>query len=165
MAESPQLGEGDVARFVAQRGLDAELVFPGRPTPTVRDAAAALGVEPAAILKSLVFLAGRDEGESPVLVIAAGEARIAYPKLAGVLELSRRRVRLASAEETLALSGYAAGGVPPFAHRSPLPTLVDNVSVPAEGTVYGGGGSDRALIRLDVATLFEVTAARAVPLT
>lgn len=166
MSASPQLGEGDVARYIERHRLDAELVYPTSPTPTVPDAARALGVEPGSIVKSLLFLVRGDEGaEEAVLAITAGEARVAYPRLAQVLDVSRRRVRLASAVETLTISGYAVGGVPPFGHRAPLPTLVDSLSVARGSTVYGGGGSDRALLRVPVDTLLDATGARYVPLT
>ncbi len=165
MANAPQLGERDVASFVERLGLDAGLVFAPAPTPTVPDAARALGVDPGAIVKSLVFIVDDDSGPRPVLVVAAGETRVAYPKLADALGVSRRRLRLASVDETLAISGYAVGGVPPFGHRRPMPTFVDSLSVARGATVYGGGGSDRALLRLGVDALLTTTAARYLPLT
>ena len=151
----------DLAAYVRGAGLAAELVRPGAPTPTVPDAARALGVAPDAILKSLVFEA---EGTA-LLVIAAGEARVRMPLLARALGLSRRAVRLATPGRTLAVTGYPVGAMPPFGHASPLDTLIDSVSVPAAGVVYAGGGAEDVMLRLDARTLLEATGARRLPLT
>jgi len=144
----------------------AELVRPGAPTPTVPAAARALGVAPDAIVKSLVFEADLPAaGRQPVLVIAAGEARVRMRALARALGIGRRKVRLASPEQTLSLTGFAVGSMPPFGHRTPLATLVDSVSVPEGGMVYGGGGAHDVLLRVPVDALLSVTQARRLPLT
>lgn len=156
-----QLGEAGLMRFVAERDLDAELVRPGAPTLTVVAAAEALGTDVGAIVKSLLFLADGD----PWLVIATGESRVATKLLAVALGISRRRLRFATPEQAFDITGYPVGAMPPFGHRRPLPTVIDSVSVPAAGTVYGGGGSRDALLRLSVATLHAVTEGCLAPLT
>ena len=69
----------DLARFIAEHGIAAELIPMRVATPTVPAAAAALGVEVGQIIKSLLFLV-RDAPvlaiASPVLVIASGETRV-----------------------------------------------------------------------------------------
>ncbi len=147
--------EADLMAWVEAHGVAARLVVPGVPTPTVPAAAAALGVRVDAILKSLVFLV---QGE-PRLVIAAGEDRVRYPALAALWGVSRRRVRLATPAEALALSGYAVGAMPPFGHRRPLPTVVDTRAVLPARTVYAGGGTRAALLEIRTDELLRVTAA------
>lgn len=151
----------DLADYLDAAGVEGQLVRPGTPTPTVPDAARAMGVEPAAILKSLVF---EVEGV-PLLVIAAGEARVRVPLLARALGVTRRAVKLATPDATLAATGYPVGAMPPFGHARRLTTLVDSVSVPSEGVVYGGGGADDVMLRLNARTLLEATGARRLPLT
>ncbi len=166
MPSATSLSEHDLAAFLRDHELAAELVHPGVPTPTVPDAARALGVRPDAIVKSLVFEADLpDTGRQPVLVIAAGEARVRMRALARALGIDRRAVRLASPERTRAITGYAVGSMPPFGHRAPLPTLVDSLSVPESGVVYGGGGEHDVLLRVPVDALLSVTRARRLPLT
>lgn len=155
------LDDRALAAFVERWAPEAELVYPGVPTPTVPAAAEALGVAPDAIVKSLVFRAD----DRPWLVIAAGSARVSMRLLAAALGVSRRRLQLAPPEAALRISGYPVGAMPPFGHRRPLPTLVDAATVPASGTVYGGGGDRAALLKLDVATLLRVTGARRLPLS
>lgn len=161
MVAPARLGDQHLAAFIHAEGLDAELHYPGVPTPTVPDAARAMGVSPGTIIKSLLFVAG----ERPLLVIAAGEVRVGYRRLAQALGVSRRRLRLASPDETLAWSGFPVGAMPPFGHRRPLVTLVDSASVPRDGVVYGGGGTDHALLRVSVEALFTTSCARYLPLS
>lgn len=157
---APPLGETELMRFVAECGLEAERVVPGVPTPTVAAAAAAVGAEPSAIVKSLLFLA---EGE-PTLVVAAGEGRVDLRALAAALGVSRRKLRFADADRALAIAGYPIGGMPPIGHRRPLPTLIDRDSVPTSGTLWAGGGSRRALLRVDAAALLAAIGGTPVPL-
>ena len=126
MPSATSLSEHDLAAFLRDHELAAELVHPGVPTPTVPDAARAL---------------------------------------ARALGVGRRAVRLASPERTRAITGYAVGSMPPFGHRAPLPTLVDSLSVPESGVVYGGGGEHDVLLRVPVDALLSVTRARRLPLT
>ncbi len=155
------LTESDLEEFCRRHGVPARLRRLHVPTPTVPSAAAAVGTEPGRIVKSLVFLA---QGE-PLLVVAAGESRVSYPLLAAALGVGRKRVRFASPEEALLVTGYRVGAMPPFGHLSELPTLVDAVTVPESGAVFGGGGGVSALLEVDAAVLHEVTRARRVPLT
>jgi prolyl-tRNA editing enzyme YbaK/EbsC (Cys-tRNA(Pro) deacylase) len=172
MAESPSepaarlgphtvaLDAADLRAWIDERGVRARLVVPGVPTPTVPAAAAALGVPASAILKSLVFVV---DG-APRLVIAAGEDRVSYPALARSFGVTRRAVRLAGADEALAITGYAVGAMPPFGHRTPLETVVDADGVRAGRLVYGGGGTREALLEITTDELMAVTGARAAPL-
>ena len=147
--------------WVQARGVSARLVVPGVPTPTVPEAAAALGVASEQVLKSLVFLV-----ESvPTLVIAAGEDRIRYPALAAAFGVGRRQVRMASPEEALAITGYEVGAMPPFGHLQTLQTLVDARRVVPGRLVFAGGGTRAALLELTTDTLLQVTAARSLDLT
>jgi prolyl-tRNA editing enzyme YbaK/EbsC (Cys-tRNA(Pro) deacylase) len=156
------LTDKELRQWITERSVAAKLVYPGVPTPTVPDAAKALGVESQQILKSLVFLC---DGQ-PRLVVAAGEARIAYKKLADVLDLSRRKVKMASPEGALEISGFEVGAMPPFGHVQILTTFIDSDSVRGDYAVYyGGGGTKDALLELSLATLLEVTKATVVPLT
>jgi prolyl-tRNA editing enzyme YbaK/EbsC (Cys-tRNA(Pro) deacylase) len=147
--------------WCAEHGVAARLLRPGVPTPTVPEAAAAVGVAPERVLKSLVFWV---DG-TPTLVIAAGEDRLAYPKLATAFGTSRRRVRLATSDEALALTGYPVGAMPPFGHRSALPTWVDAARVRPGLVVVAGGGARDALLEVATDDLLRATAARSAPLT
>jgi len=144
----------DLAHYIRERGIAAELIPMSVETPTVPAAAAALGVQPAQIVKSLLFLIR----EQPVLVIACGDSPVDRRALAGRFGVGKKQVKLADAETVLARAGYAVGGVPPFGHRQPAPVLLDR-SVQAWDVIYGGGGDDRTLLRITPDELVRVTAA------
>jgi prolyl-tRNA editing enzyme YbaK/EbsC (Cys-tRNA(Pro) deacylase) len=152
----------DLQTFITQHGITATLLYPGVPTPTVPDAAKALGVDSAQIIKSLVFLFE----DIPHLLIAAGEARIDYKKLSEAAGLSRKGIRMATPEEALTLSGYEVGAMPPFGHKEAFMTFIDANSVHSGyGIYYGGGGSKSALLGFSLSTLLDITRARVAPLT
>jgi prolyl-tRNA editing enzyme YbaK/EbsC (Cys-tRNA(Pro) deacylase) len=149
----------DLARFIAENAIIAEIVPVTVETPTVPAAAAALGVSTSQIIKSLLFLVR----EEPVLVIVSGETLVDRHILAARYGVGKKQIKLADAETVLRLTGYPAGGVPPFGHPAPLPTLLDR-AVLAWDAVYGGGGDDRTLLRIAPGELARATAAEWVDL-
>lgn len=147
----------DLARYIEQHEIEAEILHLQSETPTVAAAAAALGVQPEQIIKSVLFLAdGR-----PVLVIANGLTRVHRKQLADALAMSRRRVKMADGQQVEAITGYPIGAVPPFGHPQRLDTLLDQ-GVLQEEVVFGGGGEINALMRVTVPELQRATCGRIV---
>ena len=144
----------DLARFIAEHGIAAELIPMAVETPPVPAAAAALGVAPGQIIKSLLFLVR----EEPVLVIASGDAPVDRAVLAARFGAGKKQVKLADAETVLRVIGYPVGGVPPFGHVTRVPVLLD-VAVQRWETIYGGGGDDHTLLHIAPAELARVTGA------
>lgn len=125
-----------------------------QPMPTVEAAAAALGIQPEEMTKNVIFFI---EGR-PILAIAAGAARIDERALAQHFGMGRKKVKLASPQQTWEASGFVAGCVPPFGHREPLPTLIDE---PVMGLprVYGGTGDPQVLVSVSPQELVACTGA------
>lgn len=146
-----QLNTEHLKQFIAEHHIKAEIVQLSMDTPTVATAAEAVGVHPQQIIKSVLFLADK----RPVLVVANGLTRIDRKRLADNLRVARRRVKIASEAEVLAVTGYLAGAVPPFGHKEVIPTLLET-AVLTQTTVYGGGGEIRTLMRLPVVELQRV---------
>ncbi len=149
----------DLAGFIAAHNIAAEIVPMTIETPTVPAAAAALGVTAGQIIKSLLFLV-RD---APVLVIASGETLVDRGVLAARYGVGKKQIKLADPATVLRLTGYPAGGVPPFGHPAPLPTLLDR-NVAAWDAIYGGGGDDHTLLRIAPGELARVVGAEWVDL-
>ncbi|MEZ4606928.1 MAG: YbaK/EbsC family protein [Deinococcales bacterium] len=148
------LSDQDLAKFISQHHIKAQLVYSQSPTPTVSDAAKALGVELQLIIKTLIFMAD----DKPIAAIAAGEHRISQKRLRDILGVSRRKLRMASPEEALSFSGFPVGAMPPFGHKEPLPTYVDSLSIDqAAPLLYGGGGTSSAMLALSAQTLLTVS--------
>jgi len=96
--------------------------------------------------------------DTPLLVITSGLSRIDRRKLATHLSVGRKKVKFATADQALSITGYMVGSMPPFGHRQTLRTLVDP-TVMAMETVYGGGGDIDAMMRLAPRELLRVTGA------
>lgn len=88
-------------------------------TRTAQDAAREIGTEVERIVKSLVFVSGGD----PVVVLCSGRARVDEKLLAAALGVPS--VRRATADEAKSFTGYAIGGVPPFAHERRCRVIAD----------------------------------------
>jgi Cys-tRNA(Pro) deacylase len=105
---------------LSARGLEVEVhTFPAG-TRTAADAAAAVGCEVGAIVKSLVFVV---DGVGPVVVLTSGANRVDTAALAK--HFGAVSSRQATPDEVREATGYAIGGTPPFGHVSTLPTVVD----------------------------------------
>ncbi len=124
---------------LADRGLDVRVRMLPDSARTAAEAAAAIGVEVGQIVKSLVFLRDRDA----VMVLCAGDRRVAADRLG---------LRPARAEQVRELTGFAIGGVPPLAHATELPTLIDS-SMERFDVVWAAAGHPHAVFPIEVARL------------
>jgi prolyl-tRNA editing enzyme YbaK/EbsC (Cys-tRNA(Pro) deacylase) len=158
-------GPDELQAYITRERIAAELVGGLGDTPTVPAAAAALGVATDQIIKTLLFVVERQVAgasqAAPLVVISHGERRVDKAALAAHWGVGKKRVSLAPAPVVLELLGYAAGGVPPFGHRTRLPLLIDagvlGLRERFGGVIYGGGGDDRTMLRLSVDELLRVT--------
>jgi prolyl-tRNA editing enzyme YbaK/EbsC (Cys-tRNA(Pro) deacylase) len=151
----------DLDQYIREHRVAAELVEPAHETPTVALAARAMSCHEDQIVKSVLFLIKDGDACNVALVITNGTAQIDYRKLAELFGVGRKRIRLAPPEVVLALTGYPAGGVPPFGYPEPIATFVDR-NVLAQPVVFGGGGDERTLMRVTPQELLRVTGARVV---
>ncbi len=163
MPDSP-LTPADLQAYIQAHGIRAELFRPAGDTPTVEAAAQAIGCAPEQVIKSVLFLVKRGTEREPALILVAGTAKIAYQALGRLFGVGRKKVRMATPQEVLAVTGYAVGGVPPFGHLRPLPTYADR-TVLAQDVLYAGGGDDRTMLKITRDELLRVTQARVVELT
>ena len=149
----------DLNQFITRHQIAALIVFLEDETPTVAAAALSLGVTPDHIGKSVLFWVN----DTPWLVVANGRRFIDHKKLADHLGVSRRRTKLANAEEVFAITGYRVGTVPPFGHKTKLPTLLD-ANILSLTELYAGGCDINALIHLTTAELRRILNAELVDL-
>ena len=112
---------------------------------TVDLAAQALGCEPCRIAKTLSFLV---DGK-PVLVVAAGDARIDNPKDTAAFGT---KAKMLTPDETEALVGHAVGGVCPFAVNEGVTVYLDE-SLKRFPTVFPACGSANSAIGLTIGEL------------
>ena len=125
---------------------------------SLEEAAAARGVEPRAVVKTLVVRKG---DEDYLFVLVPGDRQISWPKLRALLGVSR--MSLPDADDALRVTGYKRGSIPPFGSTHPWPVVAD-ASMVGEDITLGGGVSGTAVrlsaddaIRALEATVADVT--------
>lgn len=152
--ENKHLTSTDLQNFIDTHQIEATILPMDDHTPTVPDAARALGVEPEQIVKSLVFVINDD----PILIINNGTARVDRRKIGKRLGVNRKKVKFAAPEQALEITGYIVGSMPPFGHRQKLQTFVDPALMQLD-IIFGGGGDIDAMMRLTPNELLKITEA------
>lgn len=126
--------------WLAAHAADLRLIDHGVSTATVREAAAALGVDEARIAKTLALRFD----DRIMLVIAAGDMRLDNAKAKAAFGA---RPRMLSPEDALAVTGHPVGGVCPFGLATPIPIHCD-ISLRDFETVFPAAGSLTSSVEL-----------------
>ena len=140
-----------VKAYFASKGMLDRVMELEVSSATVDLAAQALGVDGSRIAKSLSFSV---DGK-PVLVVAAGDARIDNSKFKAFFHT---KAKMLSHEEAGRLIGHAVGGVCPFAVNEGVAVYLDE-SLKRFRTVFPACGSGNSAIELTIAELEEHSAA------
>jgi Cys-tRNA(Pro) deacylase len=142
-----------VRAYAAERGVAIEIRrFPAS-TRTAQDAAREIGVSVGEIVKSLVFVAA----DRPIVVLCCGDRRVSEERLREAVGASA--VRRTTADEAKRYTGYAIGGVPPFAHETPCETVIDEDMARFE-KVWAAAGLPDAVFEIAVADLRRLAEAK-----
>lgn len=153
-------GPEDVQAALDERGLDIQVQIHAESTATSEEAAAAAGCELGQIAKSLCF----SVADQPILVIAAGDQRVDTRKIAQMYEVGRKKVKMTDAESTIAITGYAPGGVPPLGLASDIPIFID-ATLGRFDLIYGAAGASNAIFPVPFDLLVEATGGQVVDIT
>jgi Cys-tRNA(Pro) deacylase len=140
------------AESAKRLGLDIEIRQFEATTRTAEDAARAVGCSVGQIVKSLVFLV---DGEA-VMTLVSGPNRLDEKKLAALCGVGRKKVRRADADKVREVTGYAIGGVPPFAHAKSLRTFIDQDFFQYD-TVWAAAGTSNAVFPMAPDALVRAT--------
>ncbi len=117
---------------------------------TVELAAQALGCEGKRIAKTLSFMGPA----GPLLVVAAGAARIDNPKFKAQFGI---KAKMLTPEQAVELVGHAVGGVCPFAVNEVVEVWLDE-SLKRFETVFPACGSSNSAIELTIPELEQYAA-------
>jgi prolyl-tRNA editing enzyme YbaK/EbsC (Cys-tRNA(Pro) deacylase) len=123
-------------------------------TRTAPEAAAAVGCELGAIVKSLV-MRGTESGD-PVLALVSGANRADETRLAEAFGEPIERPDAAYVRE---VTGYAIGGIPPIGHPAPLRTILDEDLLRFD-VVWAAAGNPHAVFPIAPAALARATGAQ-----
>jgi prolyl-tRNA editing enzyme YbaK/EbsC (Cys-tRNA(Pro) deacylase) len=136
-----------VRAYLRRWGRDTDIIEMDVSTATVAEAAAALGVIPARIAKSISL----KTGDAAMVVVTAGDMKLdnrKYKDFFGV------KAKMLSPEEALAFTGHAVGGVCPFGLPPEVAVYLD-LSMRRFETVYPACGSANSAIELTMDELHE----------
>jgi len=120
-------------------------------------AAAALGEQPARVLKTLMALLD----DEPVCVIIPSDREVALKKLAAAL--GGKSARMMPPADAQRASGYKVGGISPFGQRRKVPTAIE-VQALFHAHVFINAGQRGLQVRLDPNVVVRLLGAVAAPL-
>ncbi len=114
------------------------------PVPSLAEAAAARGVEPADVVKTIVVR--RSDGDY-VLVLVPGDRTIAWPKLRALLGVSR--LSMPDATHARDATGYERGTITPFGATTAWPVVADARLVGRQVTLGAGAPGVAVVVEAD----------------
>jgi len=111
------------------------------PVTSFEQAASDRNQRPEQIVRSILF---QIRPEEFLMVLVAGPAQVDWKKLRQLVK--RSRIRMASEEEVLNVTGYRVGTVSPFGLKSPVKILIDESVLKEEEISIGSGVRSVAII-------------------
>ena len=138
-----------VRKYFSSFGMEDRILEFQVSSATVELAAQAVGCIPARIAKTLSFKIG----EEPILIVAAGDAKIDNRKYKD--KFGKKAVML-SQEEVSEKVGHAVGGVCPFGIPETVRVYLDE-SLRRFETVYPACGSSNSAVRLTLPELEQTS--------
>jgi Cys-tRNA(Pro) deacylase len=111
------------------------------PVTSFEQAASDRNQRPEQIVRSILFQIRPDEF---LMVLMAGRDQIDWRKLRQLV--NRSRVRMATEDEVLEMTGYRVGTVSPFGLRKPVKIVIDASVLKEEEVSIGSGVRNMAII-------------------
>jgi Cys-tRNA(Pro)/Cys-tRNA(Cys) deacylase len=136
---------------VEAAGIPYEVTRHG-PVGSLAEAAAARGIEPHRLVKTLVV---RRADDDHLFVLVPGDRTISWPRLREVVGVSR--LSMPDAGTALEATGYERGTITPFGSSHAWPVIVDER---VDGTISLGGGAHGVGLTVDAADVVRVLGAR-----
>ena len=99
------------------------------------------GQKPAQVVRSILF---QIRPEEYVMVLVAGPDQVDWKKLRQLVK--RSRVRMATEDEVLEVTGYRVGTVSPFGARNQVKVMIDASVLKEEEVSIGSGIRNTAII-------------------
>jgi len=147
-----QAGEERALAAVTAYGIAFEVTRHG-PAKSLEEAAAARGLLPGDLIKSLVVRRG---DEDFLFVLVPGDRKFSWPKLRAFL--GTNRLSMPDAAVTREVTGYERGTITPFGSNHAWPVIAD--ATVAGRTVSIGGGAHGVGLTLSGDDVLRVLEAR-----
>ena len=139
-----------VERFLKDFDKSLEVMLLENSARTAQDAAAALGCDIGAIVKSLLF----KTEDSFVLSLVAGDKRCSLDKLKKVE--NKKNILMATPEEVKTQTGYTIGGVSPVGHLNKIEIFID-ISLERFNDLFAAAGHPNCVFKIDFSSLQIIT--------
>jgi Cys-tRNA(Pro)/Cys-tRNA(Cys) deacylase len=141
----------DAAR---EAGIEHAVTCHGR-VRSLEEAAAARGIEPRDLIKTLVVRRSEDEH---VFVLVPGDRTFSWGKVRALL--GTNRISMPDADTAMEVTGYERGTITPFGSATALPVIADSHLVGRRISIGGGAhGVGLTVQGDDVIRLFDATVA------
>jgi Cys-tRNA(Pro)/Cys-tRNA(Cys) deacylase len=125
------------------------------------EAAAALGVDPTTIFKTLLAEVSTGRGSELVCAVVPVAGQLDLKALAAAL--GGKKAAMADPQAATRSTGYVLGGISPVGQRTRLPTVIDS-SAERLPTIMVSAGRRGLQVELSPADLITVTAAVTAPI-
>jgi Cys-tRNA(Pro) deacylase len=150
------MSEERAIEALERSGIDFTVTRHGRVSSLV-EAAAARGVEPGAIIKTLVVRRGEHDY---LFVLVPGGRAISWPKLRALLGVNR--MSMPDAATAKDVTGYERGTITPFGATTAWPVIMDET---ISGTVSIGAGAHGVAATVEAGDLGTALAAQVADVT
>ena len=128
-------------------------------TRTAEDAAKACNCAVGQIVKSLIFQ-GRDSHD-PILLLVSGDNRVNEK---GATAYTGEKLKRPDAQYVRDVTGFAIGGIPPFAHATGLRTYIDKDLLKYD-VVWAAAGTPNSVFSVSPRELSDRTGAQVVSMS
>ncbi|MDH2415674.1 YbaK/EbsC family protein [Nocardioides sp. CER19] len=149
-------GAARAAAAAEQLGLSFEVTRHG-PVRSLEEAAAARGIEPRQLVKTMVVRVS--DGDYRFVLVPGGR-EIAWPKLRALLGVNR--LSMPPADVALEVTGYERGTITPLGASTSWPVVADTL---VAGTISIGGGAHGVGLTVDAGELLEALGATVADVT
>lgn len=154
VSKAPKAGETPATTFLRRHGVVFSThVYEYVERGGALGSAAALGLEPHTVVKTLVM---QDDKDAPLIILMHGDRSVSTRNLAR--QIGVRSVEPCRPEVANRMSGYLVGGTSPFATRRRMPVYMER-SILELPRIFINGGRRGFLIGIDPAVCVQLLGA------
>lgn len=139
-----------IKKFLIENNLDIPIITLEDSAKSAVQAAESLKVETGSIIKSIIFKSIKSKF---YLCLVSGDKTVSINKLS---KLTKDEILKPNAIEVKKYTGYSIGGIPPFAHKTKMPTYID-ISLSRYDEIYAAAGHPHCILKIDYLKICKIT--------
>ena len=136
--------------FIKKIDKELSIIVLNNTARSAKEAAISLGVETGSIVKSIIF---KSLENNYYLCLVSGDKTVSVNKLSNLIKSS---IIKPDAKEVKEVSGFSIGGVPPIAHKFPIPTYIDE-SLSRFKSIFAAAGHPHCVFKITYEKLCYIT--------